>query len=302
MEENQMKLKLPKPSKFIRSYCVDHGKHFRLSDVDPADTHGLDLKEQAKDFLEKGVARLSDLQQTLYAQDQWAVLLILQGMDGAGKDGVIRHVMSGVNPQGCEVYSFKQPSQEDLSHDFLWRTSKLLPQRGRIGIFNRSYYEEVLVVRVHPELLGKEQLPHSAGKKKIWRERFEDINAFETYLNRNGVLVRKFFLHLSKEEQRNRFLSRLDEPDKNWKFSEADVRERARWEDYMKAYEDMIRHTATPHAPWFVVPADHKWFTRMVVSSVIIDTLESLHLTYPRVDETKRKELDVARQLLLQES
>jgi PPK2 family polyphosphate:nucleotide phosphotransferase len=296
-----MKPKLPKTSKFAKSYCVEHGKDFRLKDIDPADTQKLDLKEEAKDFLEKGVARLSELQQKLYAQDQWAVLVILQGMDGAGKDSVIRHVMSGVNPQGCEVYSFKQPSQEDLNHDFLWRTSKLLPQRGRIGIFNRSYYEEVLVVRVHPELLRKEQIPNAIEKKKIWKERFEDINSFESYLNRNGVLVRKFFLHLSKEEQRNRFLSRLDEPDKNWKFSEADVKERGHWEDYMQAYEDMIRHTATPHAPWFVVPADHKWFTRMVVSSVIIDALESLHLTYPRVDEAKRKELDAARELLLNE-
>jgi PPK2 family polyphosphate:nucleotide phosphotransferase len=297
-----MKPKLPKTSKFAKRYCVEHGKDFRLKDIDPADTQKLDLKEEAKDFLEKGVARLSELQQTLYAQDQWAVLVILQGMDGAGKDSVIRHVMSGVNPQGCEVYSFKQPSQEDLNHDFLWRTSKLLPQRGRIGIFNRSYYEEVLVVRVHPELLRKEQIPTAIEKKKIWKERFEDINSFESYLNRNGVLVRKFFLHLSKEEQRNRFLSRLDEPDKNWKFSEADVKEREHWEDYMQAYEDMIRHTATPHAPWFVVPADHKWFTRMVVSSVIIDALESLHLTYPRVDEAKRKELDAARELLLNEA
>jgi PPK2 family polyphosphate:nucleotide phosphotransferase len=297
-----MKPKLPKTSKFVKGYCVEHGKDFRLKDIDPADTQNLNLKEEAKDFLEKGVARLNDLQQTLYAQDQWAVLVILQGMDGAGKDSVIRHVMSGVNPQGCEVYSFKQPSQEDLNHDFLWRTSKLLPQRGRIGIFNRSYYEEVLVVRVHPELLGKEQIPNAIEKKKIWKERFEDINSFESYLNRNGVLVRKFFLHLSKEEQRNRFLSRLDEPDKNWKFSEADVKERERWEDYMQAYEDMIRHTATPHAPWFVVPADHKWFTRMVVASVIIDTLESLHLTFPRVDEAKRKELDAAHELLLNEA
>jgi PPK2 family polyphosphate:nucleotide phosphotransferase len=297
-----MKPKLPKTSKFVKGYCVEHGKDFRLKDIDPADTQNLNLKEEAKDFLEKGVARLSDLQQTLYAQDQWAVLVILQGMDGAGKDSVIRHVMSGVNPQGCEVYSFKQPSQEDLNHDFLWRTSKLLPQRGRIGIFNRSYYEEVLVVRVHPELLGKEQIPNAIEKKKIWKERFEDINSFESYLNRNGVLVRKFFLHLSKEEQRNRFLSRLDEPDKNWKFSEADVKEREHWEDYMEAYEDMICHTATPHAPWFVVPADHKWFTRMVVSSVIIDALESLHLAFPRVDEAKRKELDAARELLLNEA
>jgi PPK2 family polyphosphate:nucleotide phosphotransferase len=297
-----MKPKLMKPSKFMKSYCVEHGKGFRLKDVDPADTQGLDLKEQAKDFLEKGVAELSDLQQKLYAQDQWAVLVILQGMDAAGKDSVIRHVMSGVNPQGCEVYSFKQPSQEDLNHDFLWRASKLLPQRGRIGIFNRSYYEEVLVLRVHPELLRKEQIPRSLRNKKIWKERFEDINSFESYLNHNGVVLRKFFLHLSKEEQRNRFLSRLDEPDKNWKFSEADVKEREHWEDYMQAYEDMIRHTATPHAPWFVVPADHKWFTQIAVASVIIQTLESLHLTFPRVDDAKRKELNAARKLLLNEA
>lgn len=297
-----MKPKLPKTSKFIKGYCVEHGKDFRLKDVDPADTQGLGLKEQAQDFLEKGIARLSDLQQKLYAQNQWALLVILQGMDGAGKDSVIRHVMSGVNPQGCEVYSFKEPSQEDLNHDFLWRASKLLPQRGHIGIFNRSYYEEVLVVRVHPELLHKERIPHSIGNKKIWKERFEDINSFETHLNRNGVLVRKFFLHLSKEEQKRRFLSRLDEPEKNWKFSEADVREREHWEDYMEAYEDMVRHTATPHAPWFVVPADHKWFTRMVVAAAIIQTLESLRLTFPRVDEAKRKELDAARELLLNEA
>ncbi|MFL6350255.1 MAG: polyphosphate kinase 2 family protein [Bryobacteraceae bacterium] len=296
-----MKLNLPKPSKFIKRYCVEHGEDFRLKDVDPADTQGLDLKEQAQGFLEKGVARLSELQQKLYAQNQWAVLVILQGMDGAGKDSVIRHVMSGVNPQGCEVYSFKQPSQEDLNHDFLWRASKLLPQRGRIGIFNRSYYEEVLVVRVHPEVLAKQELPDSIRHKKIWKDRFEDINAFERYLNRNGVLLRKFFLHLSKEEQKKRFLSRLDEPDKNWKFSEADVKEREHWGDYMQAYEDMIRHTATPHAPWFVVPADHKWFTRMVVSSAIIDSLESLRLSFPRVDKTKLKELDAARKLLEKE-
>jgi PPK2 family polyphosphate:nucleotide phosphotransferase len=294
--------KLPKSSKFIKGYCVERGKDFRLKDVDPADTQGLDLKEQAQDFLEKGIARLTDLQQKLYAQDQWALLVILQGMDAAGKDSVIRHVMSGVNPQGCEVYSFKEPSQEDLNHDFLWRVSKRLPQRGRIGIFNRSYYEEVLVVRVHPELLRKERIPHSVGNKKIWKERFEDINSFETHLNRNGVLLRKFFLHLSKEEQKKRFLSRLDEPEKNWKFSEADVREREHWEDYMEAYEDMVRHTATPHAPWFVVPADHKWFTRMVVAAAIIQSLESLHLTFPPVDEAKRKELDAAREFLLNEA
>jgi PPK2 family polyphosphate:nucleotide phosphotransferase len=297
----RMKPKLPKTSKFIKSHRFEDGKDFRLKDVDPGDTQGLELKEEAQAFLEKGIARLSDSQQKLYAQDQWAVLVILQGMDAAGKDSVIRHVMSGVNPEGCEVYSFKEPSQEDLDHDFLWRASKLLPRRGRIGIFNRSYYEEVLVVRVHPELLRNERIPHSMGNKKIWKERFEDINSFETHLNRNGVMLVKFFLHLSKEEQKRRFLSRLDEPEKNWKFSETDVRERERWEDYMQAYEDMVRHTATSQAPWFVVPADHKWFARMVVSAVIIHTLESLHLTYPRVDAAKRKELDAARKLLLNE-
>jgi PPK2 family polyphosphate:nucleotide phosphotransferase len=296
-----MKTRLPKTSSFAKSYCVDHGKNFRLKDVDPADTQGLDLKQEAKDLLDKGVAQMSDLQQKLYAQDQWALLLIFQGMDAAGKDSVIRHVMSGVNPQGCQVYSFKQPSQEDLSHDFLWRASKLLPQRGRIGIFNRSYYEEVLVVRVHPEALRSERIPDTTGDKKIWKGRFKEINSFERYLDRNGILIRKFFLHLSKEEQKNRFLSRLDEPDKNWKFSEADVREREHWEDYMQAYKDMIRHTATAHAPWFIVPADNKWFTRMVVASIIIHTLERLHLSFPHVDQAKKKELDKARELLLNE-
>ena len=289
------------PPKFLKRYRVRQGKNFRLGNVDPADTQGLHLKDQAKDLLEKGVAHLSDLQQKLYAQDRWALLLIFQAMDAAGKDSVIRHVMSGVNPQGCQVYSFKEPSKEDLEHAYLWRASKLLPEKGHIGIFNRSYYEEVLVVRVHPELLRNERLPDSAIGKKIWKRRFEDINAFETHLDRNGVLIRKFFLYVSREEQRKRFLSRLDEPNKNWKFSEADVRERARWDDYMQAYEDMIRHTAAPHAPWFVVPADQKWFTRLVVASVIIETLERLHLEFPQVDESRRKELETARDLLLKE-
>jgi PPK2 family polyphosphate:nucleotide phosphotransferase len=296
-----MKQKLPNISRLVKSYLVEHGKDFSLKDVDPADTRGLDLKKEAQGLLEKGVAQMSDLQQKLYAQDRWALLLVFQGMDAAGKDSVIRHVMSGVNPQGCEVHSFKQPSQEDLNHDFLWRASKLLPQRGRIGIFNRSYYEEVLVVRVHSEALRAERIPHATANKKIWKQRFEDINAFETYLDRNGILIRKFFLHLSKEEQRNRFLSRLDKPDKNWKFSEDDVKEREHWEDYMQAYEDMIRHTATPHAPWFVIPADNKWFTRLAVSSIIIRTLDGLHLSFPRVDEAKQKELDKARELLFNE-
>ncbi len=292
---------LPDASQFLKRYRVKHGKNFRLNDVDPSDSQGLDLKDDAKALLAKGVAHLSDLQQKLYAQDRWALLLIFQAMDAAGKDSVIRHVMSGINPQGCQVYSFKQPSQEDLNHDFLWRASKLLPERGHIGIFNRSYYEEVLVVRVHPELLQKEHLPRSPGRKKTWRERFEDINAFETYLDRNGVLIRKFFLYVSKQEQKKRFLSRLDEPDKNWKFSESDVKERERWDDYMSAYEDMIRHTATPRAPWFVVPADQKWFTRLVVASIVIETLERLHLSFPSVDAAKKNELEAARELLLNE-
>lgn len=297
-----MKQKFPKIAKLIEPYCVDDGKKFRLKDFDPADTQGLDLKEEADRFLKEGVERLSDMQQKLYAQDRWAVLLILQAMDAAGKDSVIRHVMSGISPVGCQVFSFKVPSAEDLSHDFMWRTSKLLPQRGYIGIFNRSYYEEVLVVRVHAHLLANERIPKPLITKKIWKERFEDINAFEKYLDHNGTIVRKFFLNVSKEEQRRRFLSRLDEPDKNWKFSEGDVRERERWDDYMRAYDDMIRHTAAPHAPWYVVPADHKWFTRIIVASVIINTLESLKVAFPKVDAAKQKELESARKLLLGES
>jgi len=281
---------------------VEHGKKFRLKDYDPADTQGLDLKEEAGDLLKEAVARLSDMQQKLHAQDRWALLLVFQAMDAAGKDSVIQHVMSGVNPQGCEVYAFKAPSEEDLSHDFLWRTSRCLPQRGHIGIFNRSYYEEVLVVRVHSPLLAKERLPPSLVTKNIWKERFEDINSHETYLERNGILIRKFFLHVSKQEQKRRFLSRLEEPEKNWKFSEDDVRERESWDDYMSAYEDMIRHTASAGAPWYVVPADHKWFTRLVVASAIIHALESLHLAFPRMDGKKEKELESARKLLLQET
>jgi len=296
-----MKQKVPKLSKLIAPYRITNGKKFRLKNCDSADTQGLDLKEEADDFLRQGIERLSDMQQKLYAQDRWAVLLIFQAMDSGGKDSVIGHVMSGINPEGCQVYAFKEPSSEDLNHDFLWRASKCLPQRGHIGIFNRSYYEEVLVVRVHSQLLAKEHLPKPLITKRIWKERFRDIAAFEAYLDRNGVVVRKFFLHVSKEEQKNRFLSRLEEPDKNWKFSEADVRERDHWDDYMDAYEDMIRHTAAPHAPWYVVPADHKWFTRMVVASVVIETLESLKLAFPKVDGEKAKELDSAKKMLLEE-
>ncbi|MGC2537457.1 MAG: polyphosphate kinase 2 family protein, partial [Candidatus Sulfotelmatobacter sp.] len=244
-------------------------------------------------------ARMADLQAKLYAQDCWSVLLIFQAMDAAGKDGTIKHVMSGVNPEGCQVISFKVPSDTELEHDFLWRTTRHLPERGQIGIFNRSYYEEVLVVRVHPEALKDEKLPPSLVTKNIWEERFEDIRSFERHMARNGTVIRKFFLHLSKKEQKRRFLARLDEPEKNWKFSEADIHERDYWDDYQKAYEDMIRHTASKHAPWYVVPADNKWFTHLVVSAAIVETLEELNLTYPKVDAAKLKEIAAARRILL---
>jgi len=284
--------------KLVKPYRVEDGKHFRLKDHDPAHTAGVDSKEEAKQLLEEGVAKLAELQDKLYAEDHWALLLIFQAMDAAGKDGAIKHVMSGVNPQGCQVYSFKAPSSEELDHDYLWRTMKCIPERGRIGIFNRSYYEEVLVVRVHPELLKAQRIPPSLITKAIWKERFEDIRAFESYMTRNGVLIRKFFLNVSRKEQKRRFLERLEQPEKNWKFSAADIRERACWEDYMAAYEDMIRHTATPEAPWHVIPADNKWFTRIAVASAIVDTLEDLNLAYPKVDEDKAKELAAARKLL----
>jgi PPK2 family polyphosphate:nucleotide phosphotransferase len=282
----------------IKPFRVTHGKDFRLADHDPAGTGGIKSKQHALDWLERGAARLSAAQERLYAQDQWAVLLIFQAMDAAGKDGTIKHVMSGVNPQGCQVFSFKSPSTEELNHDFLWRTTRCLPERGRIGIFNRSYYEEVLVVRAHPEFLAKEKLPPELVTKRIWRERFEDINAFERYLYRNGVAVRKFFLHVSKAEQRRRFLDRLKEPEKNWKFSAADLQERGFWDKYQAVYEDMIRHTATKHAPWYVVPADHKWFTRLVVAEAVVDALESLDLKFPRVRKSQRRELAAARERL----
>src|SRR5215469_1161399 len=275
----------------IKRYKVADNKKFRLKNIKPEDTWRLKSKDQAEKWLQEGVSRLCELQGKLYAQNQWSVLLIFQAMDAAGKDGTIKHVMSGVNPQGCEVFSFKAPSSEDLSHDFLWRSTKSLPERGRIGIFNRSYYEEVLVVRVHPEFLGRQKIPPELVTENIWKERFEDINALERYLHRNGVVILKFFLHLSKGEQRRRFLGRLEEPDKNWKFSTADMQERQHWNEYAKVYQDMIRHTATKHAPWYVVPADHKWFTRLVVAEVVVDALESLSLKYPEVDAAKRKEL-----------
>ena len=281
-----------------KPYRVEDGAKFRLKDFDPGDTSGVQSKKHAEEELAHGVERLSELQDKLYAQDRWAVLIVLQGMDAAGKDSVIKHVMAGINPQGCEVFSFKQPSVEELNHDFLWRTMKQTPGRGRIGIFNRSYYEEVLVTRVHKELLERQHIPPSLMTKNIWKERFTDINAYESYLFRNGIVVRKFFLNLSKKEQRKRFLKRLDEPEKNWKFSAADIAERAFWNDYMNAYEDAIQHTATPHAPWYVVPADNKWYTRLVVAAAVVHALEKLHLSYPTVDAAKRKELEAAREAL----
>jgi PPK2 family polyphosphate:nucleotide phosphotransferase len=284
--------------KLAKAYCVERGKHFKLKDFDPADTGGIRSKERATVALQKSLEQLADLQGKLYAQDQWAVLLIFQGMDAAGKDGVIKHVMAGVNPMGCQAYSFKAPSSEEQQHDYLWRTMQRIPERRRIGIFNRSYYEEVLIVRVHPDLLNNEKIPPSLITKKIWEERFEDICAFESYLTRNGIVVRKFFLNLSKKEQARRFLARLDEPEKNWKFTAADIHEREYWNDYMEAYQDMIRSTATPTAPWYVVPADNKWFSRLVVASAMIETLEKLNLSYPKVDASRRKELDEARKFL----
>ena len=279
----------------LKPFRVTDGRKFRLKHIDPNDTQHIESKKEAAMLLEQGAQRLAELQDTLYAQDSWAVLLIFQAMDAAGKDGTIKHVMSGVNPAGCQVFSFKAPSDEEQDHDFMWRALRNLPERGRIGIFNRSYYEEVLIVRVHPELLQAEKLPTSLVSDDIWDERFEDIRNVERYLSRNGVVIRKFFLHVSKDEQRRRFLSRLDEPEKRWKFSLSDVKERNHWNEYQKAYEDMIRHTATDYAPWYVVPADHKWFTRLVVSAAVIDALEDLELAYPTVDANKKEELKVAR-------
>lgn len=284
-------------------YCITNGKNFHLKDVDPADTAWLkqEQKPQAVQALQEGIAALSELQEMLYAQDRWSVLLIFQAMDAAGKDGAIKHVMSGVNPQGCQVYSFKAPSSEDLDHDYLWRCLKCLPERGRIGIFNRSYYEETLAVRVHPELLARQKLHPRLVSKRIWKERFEDIRNVESYLAHNGVIVLKFFLHVSAEEQLKRFLSRLDEPEKNWKFSAADAHERGFWKEYMNAYEDTICHTATKHAPWYVVPADNKWFTRIVVAAAVIDVMSSLDLHFPKVDDAKRAQLAEIRKTLLPE-
>ncbi len=284
-------------------YRIDDGSGFDLTSVDPDDIgpFSADDKAKAKDALAEGVDVLSELQDKLYAQDQWSVLLIFQAMDAAGKDGVIKHVMSGVNPQGCQVFSFKAPSAEELDHDFLWRCQRSLPERGRIGIFNRSYYEETLVVRVHYELLHRQNLPETLVTKDIFAQRFADIRNFESYLARNGVLVRKFFLHVSKKEQKKRFLERLEDPEKHWKFSAQDVKERGHWKAYMDAYQDVVRHTSAPHAPWFVVPADNKWFTRTVVAAAVIDALDSLELSYPKIGAAERAELDQARETLLRE-
>jgi PPK2 family polyphosphate:nucleotide phosphotransferase len=290
-----------KPSGYAKKFLVEDGKQFRLKDFDPAETMGLKSKEHAQELLEHGIARLTDLQEKLYAQDRWAILVVLQAMDAAGKDSTIKHVMSGLNPQGCSVSSFKEPSAEELDHDFLWRAARVLPARGRIGIFNRSYYEEVLVVRVHPEILSRERIPAGLVSEKIWQQRFEDIKGFERYLDRNGILVLKFFLNVSRKEQKKRFLERLDDLDKNWKFSASDALERKYWDKYMAAYEEMIQNTSTERAPWHVAPADHKWFTRIVVAEALIDALDKLHLSFPQVDKEKRKDLKKARAILTQE-
>jgi PPK2 family polyphosphate:nucleotide phosphotransferase len=286
--------------KYIKRYVVEDGKDFRLKDHDPGDTHGLKSEDKpgAKKFLAEGVLRLSEMQDILHAQSSWGLLLIFQAMDAAGKDGTIKHVMSGVDPQGVDVFAFKTPSTEELAHDFMWRTNRCLPMRGKIGIFNRSYYEEVLVVRVHPKFLESQKIPASLCDDHIWKHRYEDITAFEQYLTRNGIAIRKFFLNVSKKEQEKRFLARLDDPRKNWKFSPADVHERKFWPGYMRAYEKMIRNTSTKDAPWVVVPADNKWFTRLLVVAVIVDALESLDLKYPTPTRAQREEAKQARKLL----
>ena len=289
--------------KYVRPFCITKGKDFRLKDFDPGDTCGLKMdKGQAAELLQRGTAWLTEEQEMLYAQDRWSVLLVFQAMDAAGKDGTIKHVMSGVNPQGCQVFSFKQPSREDLDHDFMWRYAKCLPERGRIGIFNRSYYEEVLILRVHEEILKRQRLPPSLVSKRIWDERLADIVHFEDYLTRQGTIILKFFLNVSRKEQKNRFMERLDKPKKHWKFSASDVYERKFWPDYMHAFEEAIRATASKHAPWYVVPADNKWFTRLLVAAAIVAAVEELDLTFPQVDAKKKKELLAARAALVRES
>lgn len=288
---------------FVAPYRVTNGKKFRLKDCDPADTAHFksEDKSHAKELLQDGIELLASLQDMLYAQDRWALLLIFQAMDAAGKDGAIKHVMSGINPQGCEVTSFKAPGPIELDHDYMWRSNICVPERGRIGIFNRSYYEEVLVARVHPEVIQHQKIPAHLVTKNIWSQRYEDISNFEQYLSRNGVMTRKFYLNLSKDEQKRRFLERVDNPDKNWKFSASDAKERAFWKDYMEAYEDMIRNTATDYAPWYVVPADNKWFSRLVVGAAIIEALASMKVSYPKVDKAKLKELEETKKMLLAE-
>ena len=297
---------LKQAKKYAQPFCITNGGKFKLKQIDPEETLGLDAedKSRAEEMLERGVELHAKLQDELYAQNRWAVLLIFQAMDAAGKDGAIKHVLSGVNPQGCEVTSFKAPSAEELEHDFLWRCAKRLPVRGRIGVFNRSYYEETLVVRVHPEYLESQQLPNlqtkePAKQKDFWKQRFDAINNFERYLTNNGTVILKFFLHVSNEEQQQRFLARIDDPAKNWKFSMKDVKEREHWDEYMHAYEQTVRNTATNHAPWYVVPADTKWFTRLVVASAIAQRLSALDLSYPKLSKDELAKLKTARAALL---
>jgi PPK2 family polyphosphate:nucleotide phosphotransferase len=287
---------LDRIQKYVDPFRITSGKVFQLKDFNPADTRGLRLdKGEAADLLQSGTAWLAEEQDMLYAQDRWSLLLLFQAMDAAGKDGTIKHVMSGVNPQGCQVFSFKQPSQEDLQHDFLWRYTKCLPERGRIGIFNRSYYEEVLVVRVHEEILKRQRLPPQLASKRIWDERLSDIAHFEDYLTRQGTIILKFFLNVSRKEQKRRFMERLDRPDKHWKFSASDVHERRFWDDYMHAFQEAIRATASRQTPWYVVPADNKWFTRLLVAAAIVEAVERLDLSYPTIDAEKKKELQTMR-------
>jgi PPK2 family polyphosphate:nucleotide phosphotransferase len=296
------KHKLAKAARELAAaYRIADGAHFRLKDFDPGDTDGVKSKEHAQEMLKESTETLCDMQEKLYAQNQWALLVIFQAMDAAGKDGAIKHVMSGVNPQGCDVHAFKAPGPEELSHEYMWRAHSRVPERGKIGIFNRSYYEEVLVVRVHEGILKNQRIPEALISKSIWEQRYKDVNAFEKYLTRNGIVVVKFFLHLSKQEQKKRFLERLEDSAKNWKFSMADVKERGYWKDYMAAYEEMIQNTATENAPWYVVPADNKWFTRLVVASAIIETLKKLDLQFPDVDDEKKKELKKVRESLVHE-
>jgi len=288
-----------KLAKIVKHCRIDKPGKFKLADFDPAESFGLSTDiEQVRAILADGVARLEDMQERLYAHGRWSVLIVLQGMDAAGKDGVIKHVMAGINPQGCSVHAFKPPSAEELAHNFLWRIDKYLPERGRIGIFNRSHYEEVLAVRVHPDLLKRQKLPPSVTKKNIWKHRFQDIRAFERHLTRNGTLVLKFHLRISKREQRKRFLARLDEPEKRWKFSAGDIAERAYWDDYMAAYEEMIRETSTDYAPWYVIPADHKHVAWVTVSAAIVEAIEALKPSFPKISGEALKDLKKAERAL----